>query len=291
MRVFVAVAEAQSLSGAGRRLGMSAPVVTRVIASLEEALGVTLLHRTTRLVRLTEAGQQYLADCVGILSAVEAAEAAASSSLQSPRGQLSLTAPVLFGRMFVAPVLLEFLSLYPEVSVRTLLLDRVIDLVEEGVDVAVRIAHLPDSSLRAVRVGAVRRVVCASPGYLEEHGTPTHPRELGQHETVLFTSSVGVREWSFSKDGQTETMRPRARLLVNSAELAIQAALAGHGLTRVLSYQVSQHLTSGALRVVLSDFEDPPVPIQVVHYEGRRVTARVKAFVDLAVERLRAAML
>jgi DNA-binding transcriptional LysR family regulator len=285
MRVFVAVAEAQGFASAARRLGMSPPAVTRAVGALEERIGTRLLHRTTRVVRLTEAGSQFLADCRRILGELEDAEASAAGSHADPRGLLAVTAPVMFGRMFVAPLVLDFLARHPRVTARTLFLDRVADLIDEGLDVAVRIAHLPDSSLRAVRVGSVRRVVCASPDYLAARGTPRSPADLTQLDAIAFSLGASPEDWSFASG---ETVSPPARLTVNSNDVAIAAAVAGRGVTRVLSYQVAPELRAGRLEIVLADFEPPPIPISVVYAEGRRAAAKVRAFVDFAVERLRA---
>ena len=187
MRVFVAVAEERGFAPAARRLSMSPPAVTRAIAALEHRVGARLLQRTTRVVRLTEAGARYFADCKRILEDVETAENAAAENQTQPRGELVVTAPLVFGRMFVAPAVLEFLARHPLVSARTLLVDHVLDLVEGGIDVAVRIAHLPDSSLTAIKVGTVRRVVCASPDYLAAHGTPQKPADLASLATIVFS--------------------------------------------------------------------------------------------------------
>ena len=285
MRVFVAVAEEQGFAPAARRLAMSAPAVTRAVAALEERIGTRLLHRTTRIVRLTEAGGRFLADCKRILGEIEEAEASAAGSHAEPRGQLAVTAPVMFGRMHVAPVVLEFLALHPRVTARMLFLDRVADLIDEGLDVAVRIAHLPDSSLHAVRVGSVRRVVCASPEYLAARGAPRVPADLSQHDAIALSLGAASEEWSFASG---ETFGPPARLVVNSNDVAIAAAIAGQGVTRVLSYQIASELHAGRLQVVLADFEPPAIPVSVVYAEGRRAAAKVRAFVDFAVERLRA---
>lgn len=292
MRVFVAVAEEEGFAPAARRLSMSPPAVTRAISSLEERLGALLLHRTTRTVRLTEAGVRFLSDCKRILGELDEAEAAAAGAHAEPRGQLGVTAPVLFGRMFVAPILLDFLARYPEVTGRALLVDRIVDLLEEGLDVAVRIGNLPDSSMSAIKVGSVRRVVCASPDYLAAHGTPRAPADLADLEVIAFSGSGIPAEWSFAPPGSGAaggiSVSPPARIIVDLAEVAIAAALAGRGLTRVLSYQAAAEVESGRLRLVLEEFEPPPLPIHVLHADGRRAAARVRAFVDFAVERLRA---
>ncbi|WP_433929238.1 LysR family transcriptional regulator [Sorangium cellulosum] len=287
LRVFIAVAEEEGFAPAARRLSMSPPAVTRAIAALEERIGTRLLHRTTRIVRLTEAGARFLTDCKRILGEIEEAEASAAGSHAELRGQIGVTAPVMFGRMFVAPVVFDFLARHPRVSARTLLVDRVVDMLDEGLDVAVRIAHLPDSSMTAIRVGSVRLVVCASPDYLAARGAPETPADLTHLDTIGFSQAAWPAEWSFSSGARVEKVLPPSQLLVNTADVAIAAAVAGRGLARVLSYQVGPELRAGRLRIVLPAFEPPPVPVHVVHPEGPRAAARVRAFVDFLVERLR----
>jgi DNA-binding transcriptional LysR family regulator len=288
MHAFVAVADEEGFAAAARRLAASPPAVTRAVSALEKRIGARLFHRTTRIVRLTEAGERFLADCRRILAEIDEAEASAAESHAEPRGQVAVTAPAMFGRMFVAPIVLEFLARYPRVVARMLLVDRIVDLVEEGVDVAVRIAHLPDSSLSSIRVGSVRRVLCASPDYLAAQGVPRSPADLARFEAIAF-SQTGWREtWAFGSGARRETIGAPTRLIVNTAELAVAAAVAGRGLTRVLSYQIAPELRAGRLEIVLANFEPPPVPIHVVHAEGRQAAARVRHFVDFAVERLRA---
>ncbi len=292
MRVFVAVAEAGGFASAARSLRASPPAVTRAVAALEDRIGARLLHRTTRTVRLTEAGARFLADARRILAELDEAEATAAGAHAEPRGQLAVTAPLLFGKMHVAPVVLDFLARHPAVSARTLFVDRVVDLMDEGIDVAVRIAVLPDSTLSAIRVGHVRRVVCAAPGYLARNGVPAVPRDLERFDCIGFQSGAAPAPWVFpaaSGDG-SETVRPPMRLLVNNADVAVEAAIAGRGITRVLSYQAAEAVRDGRLAVLLADREPPPVPVQLVHLEGRRAAARVRAFVDFATERLRAAL-
>jgi DNA-binding transcriptional LysR family regulator len=288
MRTFLAVAESEGFAVAARRLSMSPAAVTRAVSSLERRIGARLLHRTTRVVRLTEAGQRFLADCRRILTELGEAEASAAGSHAALRGPLSLTAPVLFGQRHVAPTVLDFLKRHPAVTARIFLADRIVDLMEEDVDIAVRLAHLPDSSLTAIRTGAVRNVVCASPDYLTRHGLPRSPADLTRLDLIAFSQDLATPEWSFVDGTGTRTLRPAARLIVNNAEAAIAAAAAGHGLTRVLSYQIAPELRAGRLEIVLAEFEHPPVPVQVVHREGRRPTGRVRALVDFLVERLRA---
>ncbi|WP_343714688.1 LysR family transcriptional regulator [Inquilinus sp.] len=288
MRIFIAVAEAGGFAPAARRLALSPPAVTRAIAAVEERIGARLLHRTTRVVRLTEAGTRFLEDCRRILAEVDEAEAAAAGLHAEPRGPVAVTAPVLFGRLHVAPVLFRVADRYPRLVVRSFFIDRIVHLAEEGYDVAVRIAELPDSGLSAVRVGTVRRIVCAAPAYLAAHGTPRSPADLAEHEAIPFIRGPSTRDWVFHQGGRTETAEPRVRLIVNQADVAVAAAVAGHGLTRVLSYQAAAEIRAGLLQVVLQEFEPPPIPIQVVHQEGRRASARVRALVDMLAEGLRA---
>jgi len=288
MQAFVAVAEEAGFAPAGKRLGMSPPAVTRAVAALEEHLGARLFRRTTRLVRLTEAGTRFLVDCKRILEELAEAEASAAGAHTKPQGRIAVTAPAMFGRMFVAPIAFDFLARHPQTSLRTLLVDRVVDLIEEGFDVAVRIAHLPDSSLTAIRVGSMRHVLCAAPAYLAERGVPKEPDDLLRMEAIEFSFSAPQRQWAFPVSGRSRIVRPPARLFANSAEVAVAAAVAGRGIARLLAYQVEQEVRSGALEILLTDYEPPPIPVHVVHVEGRRAAAGVRAFVDLAVTRLRA---
>ena len=290
MRAFVAVAELQGFAAAARRLGLSPPAVTRAVATIEARLGTRLFHRTTRRVRLTDTGGRYLADARRILGEIEEAETAAAGAQAEPRGPLAVTASQMFGRRFVAPVMLAFLDRYPRVEGRLVLLDRVTDLIEEGLDVAVRIAPLPDSALSAVRLGDVRRVVCASPAYLEARGTPRRPADLAGHDGIAFAPVSVGDPWAFKVGSRRIAAAPRTLLQVNDTEVAIAAAVEGRGVTRVLSYQVARELKSGRLKVVLADYEPPPIPIHLVHLEGRQANARVRAFVDFAAKRLRTAL-
>jgi DNA-binding transcriptional LysR family regulator len=289
MRVFVAVAEARGFAAGARRLGMSAPVVTRAVAALEKRLGTTLLQRTTRIVRLTEAGTRYLADCRRILAEVGAAEDSLRSRDGKPRGALNITASRLFGRMFVAPIVLDFLNEYREISVRTVLDDHIIDLIEAGIDVAIRIGPLPDSSFTATRVGSVRRVFCASPDYLELHATPRRPADLEALDALVFAGASTRSEWTLGSGRAARTVRPRSVLSINDADVIVAAALAGHGVARLLSYQVGNEVAAGKLVRLLTPFEPPPIPVSVVCPAGRHGSAKVRAFFDFAVARLRAA--
>lgn len=287
MTVFLAVAEARSFAAAARRLEMSAPTVTRSVAALEHRLGVLLLVRTTRSLRLTEAGERYAADCRRILDDVEQADDAAAGVMGAPRGALSITAPAFFGELHVMPAVLGYLRVHREVSVRTLLVDRVVNLLDEGVDVAVRIGALPDSTLTAVPVGQVRRVVCAAPAFLQEHGEPKDLDALPRFCTITAAMEGRGTQWRFQQDGQARRLSVDSQLTVTSFQAAVLAACEGWGLTQVVSYQVARHLASGALQVVLRDFELPPMPVHVVYPEGRKSSAKVRSFVDFCVDALR----
>lgn len=287
METFVAVADEEGFAPAARRLGVSPPVVTRSIAALEERLGVRLLERTTRKVRVSEAGARYLGDCRRLLAELADAEAAVSGAHETARGSLGVTASVMFGRMFVSKILVEFLAKHPEVTARALLVDQVVDLIDEGLDVAVRIAKLDDSTLTSVKVGAVRRVTCAAPSYLREHGVPTTPRELAEHRCFVFSGERSAPLWTFEHRGRAQSLRPPAALLTNASEVGIDAAVAGYGITRALSYMLASHVHAGRLQVILQDYEAEPMPIHVIYREGRRAPARVRAFVDFVVPRLR----
>lgn len=287
MTAFVAVAEEASFAAAARKLGRSPPAVTRAVAALEARLGAKLLHRTTRSVATTEAGARFLADCRRLLAELDAAERHAVGLHAAPSGRVLVSASVTFGKLAVAPSLLNLLDKYPDLSVSALFLDRVVNIVEEGVDVAVRIAHLPDSSLQAIHVGRTRRVVCASPGYLDRHGVPATPDELGERATIDFVNLGRSGDWSFQRDGRAETARHAPRFSVNSADAAIAAARAGKGLTRVLAYMIAADLAAGRLALVLEDFAPPPAPVHVLHKEPGMTSAKVRAVVDHLVADLR----
>ena len=286
--VFVAVVDANGFAGAARKLNISPPAVTRAINELESHLGVRLLTRTTRMVRVTESGTRYVEDCRRILAELAEADASASGLHGAPRGQLTVTAPVLFGARFIAPIVTEYLQRYAEVNASCWFLDRVVNMLEEGVDVAVRIAELPDSSMQAVRVGRVRRVICAAPGYLEQHGTPLTPDDLAAHTIVVASPVTPTAEWSLMQAGAMRSLKVHPRLTTTTNDSAVAVAVSGFGLTRLLSYQVADQLRDGRLKIVLSEFEPAPVPVHVVHREGRYASQKARAFLDLAIERLRA---
>jgi len=288
MRAFVAVAEAEGFAPAARRLNISPPAVTRAVASLEEHLGVKLLNRTTRYVRATEAGLRYLDDARRILAEIEAADEAAAGVNAAPRGLLSVTAPVLFGRMFVMPGIVKYLEHYPGTEVNAVFLDRVVNLLEEGLDVGVRIGELPDSSMRALRVGSVRMVLCAAPQYLQKHGLPHQPEDLLDHTAILSTAGSNAFNWRFETASGTRPLRIKPRLTVTTNDAATAAAVEGFGITRLMSYQVAPQLASGELQILLENHEPPPRPVHIVHREGRHASTRVRAFVDLMADMLRA---
>ena len=288
MSVFVAVAEEESFAGGARRLGISPPAVTRAIAILEERLGIKLLTRTTRFVRATDAGLSYLESSRRILAEADEADEAAAGIHAAPRGQLAVTAPVLFGSLFVMPGIVSFLRRYPEMTVSALFLDRVVNLIEEGMDVGVRIGDLPDSTMRAIPVGHVRRVLCAAPEYLKQSDTLKEPHDLVRHTIISATPVSPATEWRFGAGKNAVRVKVLPRLTVTNNDGAIQAALQGFGVTRLMSYQISAHLAAGRLKQVLADYEPPPLPIHVLHREGRQASAKVRRFVDLLVERLRA---
>jgi DNA-binding transcriptional LysR family regulator len=285
MRIFVKVAETASFAEAARLLHMSAPAVTRAVAALEETIGARLFVRTTRSVKLTEAGNRYVGDCRRILMDMVEADAAAAGSYATPSGTLAVTASALFGQMYVLPVVTDYLDAYPSMAARTFFVDRPVNIVEEGIDVAVRIGHLPDSGFSAIKVGAVRRVICGAPAYFEKHGIPATPGDLKDHRIAASTSAWASPEWRFARD-QRVVVHPA--LQCNTNEAAISTAAAGWGLARVVHYQIGPALLEGSLQIVLGDYEEPPLPIHVMHPEGRHAPAKVRSFVDLAVSRLRA---
>lgn len=287
MAVFLSAVEGGSLSAAGRKLDMPLATVSRKLSDLESHLKARLLNRSTRGLTLTDAGRDYLAACKRILEDVDEAERVAAGEFSEPRGELVITAPIVFGRLHVLPVITEFLSAYPAVDVRLVQGDRIVHLLDEHVDLAVRIGPLPDSRLTATRVGGTRRVVCASPAYLAAHGTPATPNELGGHRCITFEAMSAAETWRFPVDGVEISVPVRSRLMVNTAEAAIDAAVAGAGLTRVLCYQVEAAERDRQLQRVLRGFEPAPAPISLVYGAQRRLPLKLRAFLDFATPRLR----
>lgn len=287
LEVFVAVAEEESFAGGARKTGLSAPSATRGVNALEARLGARLFTRTTRKVRLTEVGQAYLEDARHILTQMQAADDAAKGAATNPVGQLRITCSNEFGRIYVAPILTEFLDTHPDVSADVLMVDRIVNMVEEGFDLAVRLGELPSSGLAAVRVGQVRRIVCGTPEYFDANGVPKTPADLQHHQVVAASPVSPTREWRFGRDLQ-ESVRIKPRLTVSSVATAISVAKRNWGVCRVLSYQVGPDLQAGRLQTVLEEFEPDPLPIHLVHVEGRRAPAKIRAFIELAKDRLRA---
>jgi DNA-binding transcriptional LysR family regulator len=288
MSILLSVVEAGSLSAASRRLGMPLATVSRRVSDLEAHLGTRLLNRSTRRLMLTDAGHSYVAACRRILDDVEEAERAAAGEYRAPKGNLVITAPVVFGRLHVLPTTVEFLEAYPEIDIRLIMADQVIDLIEDHVDLAVRIGALPDSSLVARRVGEIRHVLCGSPSYLAERGMPRSPEDLASHDCVTFEGLASGGRWMFVKDKSQIPVPIRSRLSVNTAEAAVDAAIAGLGLTRVLSYQVADAVIAGKLVLALEAFEPPPWPVSVVHHGQRLLALKVRTFLDFATPRLKA---
>lgn len=288
IRVFVAVVDTNGFAGAARKLNMSPPAVTRAINELEANLGVRLLTRTTRVVLVTESGVRYAQDCRRILSELTEADESVMGLHGSPRGQLTITAPVLFGAKFVTPVVTEYLRRYPQVNASCWFLDRVVNMMDEGIDLAVRIGDLPDSSMQAIRVGHVRKVICAAPSYLAQHGQPNTPQDLTSHCIVSASAVTPSPEWRLVENGESCIVKLRPRLSVTSNDAAVNAAIDGFGIVRMMSYQVADHVRDGQLKILLSEFEQPELPVHLVHREGRHASQKARVFLDLAIERLRA---
>lgn len=290
MEIFVRIAEAGSLTAAAGVLDISLTSVVRSLATLEGALGTRLLNRTTRRIALTDEGLEYFERCRRVLAEVEEAESALSARQAKPVGKLAITAPVMFGRLHVGPVVADFLIAYPAVHAELMLFDRVVDLLEEGMDAAIRIGHLRDSSLVAVPLGTTRRVICASPDYLLRAGTPDRPADLARHRCLRFLGVASGSEWEFS-DGGAERITTRVPikgiLTTNQIDIALDACVKGLGCGAFLDYQVRGALAAGSLQRVLQDFEPAPIPVHVVYPHSRLLSSRVRSFVDWAVPRLR----
>jgi DNA-binding transcriptional LysR family regulator len=279
MQVFVQIVEAGSLTGAAAVLGMSGPAVVRSLAALERAIGVRLLQRTTRRSSLSDEGRDYYERCKRVLAAVDEADTSMSARRSEPHGRLRITAPATYGRMYVAPIVNAFIAKYPAVEVDLLLLDRVVDLIEEGLDAAVRIGELPDSTLVARALGETRRVVCAAPAYLRRAGIPKTPAELQAHRCIVFSGLAAANEWAFGAKRQRVAVRPVLR--TNQVDAALDACIRGLGCGQFLSYQVEAALREGRLKRLLKEYEPPPLPIHIV-YPHARPSSNVRAFIDLA---------
>jgi DNA-binding transcriptional LysR family regulator len=285
MQAFVAVADLKGFAPAARKLGLAPSGVTRLIAALEQRLGARLLQRTTRSVTLTDVGARYLERVRAILADVEEAEGSAQDERARPSGRLVVSAPIGFGRLHVSPVMSAYLKRNPQVSGELRLSDRIINLVEDGVDLAVRIGHLPDSSLVARHVGEMRRIVVASKGYLKARGEPKTPEAIASHQTIQFGATAASPDWRFVESGREIRVACTPRFATNSADAAIQYAEQGGGLTRVLAYQAAEAIKARRLQIVLAKFEQPALPIHIVYPTSRLLSAKVRAFIDLVVER------
>lgn len=289
MKVFVSTVEEGSLAGAARRLRRSPAAVSRAIAFLEAHVGAELLHRTTRSLKLSETGERYAAACRRVLSELEEADLLAGGEKAAPRGTLTITAPVITGEDVLRPVLDAFMDDYPAVAVRLLLLDRPVNLIDEGIDVALRIAHLPDSSFAATKLGEVRRVIAASPRYLAQHPVIDEPADLAKHRIIAMTH-FGMDSWSFPpRRGSSvpRTVQFAPRLVVNTVRAAVASAAEGHGVTRLFSYHIADEIHEGRLQILLADDEHPPLPVHLLAPQGRFSVPKVRAFVDFAVPRLK----
>ena len=288
MSILMAAVEAGSLSAAARRLGIPLATVSRKVSELESYLNRRLLTRSARKLTLTDAGRSYVAACKRILEEVGEAERAASGEYSAPKGALIITAPIVFGRLHVLPITVEFLKAFPQIDVRLVLTDRVVNLIEEHVDLAVRIGVLPDSSLVASRVGSVRPVVCGNRAYFAERGMPVRPNDLSVHDCITFEGLTSPAAWTFRIGKSDVSVTIRSRLTVTSAEAAVDAAIAGAGVTRVLSYQVANAVRSGVLAVALEKFEPEPWPVSLVYPGQGPLPLKLRAFLDFAAPRLKA---
>lgn len=284
LEVFIAVADTGSLAAAARHLSLSAPTVTRILGEFEADLGALLFHRTTRALTLTEPGQNFLANARQIVGAYQEASDAVRGAHRAPTGLLRITAPNLFGQYYLLPIMMDFMDLYPDIRVEAIFLDRIVNIVEEGIDLALRIGHLADSSLIAVRVGAVRRMICATRAYLAKNGRPERPEDLTRHQIIAATPMGMSQEWQF-QNGPSVKLTPR--LSVSSIPAGIAAAKSDWGVTQVLSYQVGPEMRTGQLISLLEEYLPDPIPIHLVHAEGRGTSAKVRSFVDFARDRLR----
>jgi DNA-binding transcriptional LysR family regulator len=285
LSAFVAVADLKGFAAAARKLGLSASAVTRVVAALEDRIGLRLLQRTTRSVSLTDAGARYLERARRILADLEEADGSAQAERSTPTGRLVVSAPLAFGRLHVAPLMCAFLQRYPDIVGELQLSDRTVNLVEDGIDLAVRIGHLPDSTLIMRHLGETRRIVIASPDYLERNGEPRNPGELAGHRIIHFAGlGGGASDWRFSRDGREQRIAIAPHYLTNSADAGVWHAARDGGLAMVLAYQAADELRDGRLKIVLREFEPPPLPIQAVYPAARLLSAKVRAFVDIAAE-------
>jgi DNA-binding transcriptional LysR family regulator len=291
MSLLIAVVDAGSFSGASRQLGIPLPTVSRKICELEAHLNTRVLQRSTRQLSLTGAGHSYVEACRRILEEIKEAERAVSGEYASPKGELVISAPVIFGYRYVLPVITQFLNTYSEIDVRVILNDRAVHLLDDHVDIAIRIGDLPDSSFIAARVGEIRNVVCASPEYYGQFGMPSAPCDLAEHQCITFDGLSPSNEWTFLSERSQYGVPIKSRLVVNTAEAAIEAATAGLGITRVLSYQIADAVRSGKLVIALEKFEPGPWPVSMVHVRQGMLALKIRAFLDFAKPRLLSTLL
>ncbi|WP_420405219.1 LysR family transcriptional regulator [Nisaea sp.] len=284
MKVFCSVVENDSLAGASRTLNVSPSVVSKQLSGLEDRLGVRLLNRTTRRVSLTEVGSAYYERCKRILADVDEAEIAVSQAHSAPRGLLKVTAPTTFAHRHVAPHLPEFLDRYPEVEVQLLVNDRVVDLVDEGIDLAIRIAQLKDSSLIARKLAVNHRMIVASPDYVTKWGKPETPDQLSDHSLITYAPGNPINDWHFMVDNQQKILRARGTLAMNNGDSVLQTVLAGGGLAMLAAFMAGEHVKTGKLVTLLDEYVREDVPIYAVYPSGRHLSPKVRAFVDFLVE-------
>jgi len=287
MEILVAVSDGGSLSAASRKLKIPLASVSRKVSELESHLKVKLLTRTTRALEFTDDGRSYVVLCRRILDEVQEAERTVTGEYTTPKGQLTITAPIVFGRLHVVPLLADFLKSYPGVDVMLMLTDRGVDLLDEKVDLAIRIGELPSSSLIASRVGEIRQLTCGSPEYFKNRKRPKNPQELKSHDCVNISALGSSKSWVFYSGKSKFNVSIRTRLEVTTAEAGIEAAALGVGITRALSYQVASYQKKKQLEIILEDFEPAPWPVHLVHSAGRIVPLKLRAFLDFAAPRLK----
>lgn len=287
MEVFVAIVDRGSFTGASEKLGMSAPTVSRALNSLETRVGAQLIARTTRSIRPTDAGMFYLEACRRVLDTIADAESNIAAEQSKPAGTLTVSAPVLFGQRFIAPLINAYANIYPDVSVNVVYVDRTTRLIEEGVDIAIRIGHLGDSSVFAVPLGSVSRRTYAAPAYLDALGEPVHPRQLSDHHCVSFTGVTHPFEWLFYENGLRLSVRVRPRMIVDLAPAAVMAAVDRVGITQLLSYQAAPEVLSGSLQRILATFEPESIPVNLLHVERKGTSMKIRSFVEFVTETLR----
>ena len=288
MSIIVAVSETGSFSAASRRLKKPVATISRMVAVLEARLQAQLFQRSSRQMTLTDAGRFYIEACKRIIAQVDDAEREVSGEYRVPKGDLAITSPWGLGHMHLMPIAIEFMSAYPEIALRLVLTDRIVDTVEENIDISIRIGNLADSNLIATKVGSVRFVLCASPGYLAEHGHPSDPADLASHDCIGIDGMAPQRGWKFVKEGREIVAPIRSRLTVSDSEAAVDAAVAGAGITQVMSYKMEAARRAGQLVLMLEEYEQEPWPVHVVYAERKPVPLKLRAFLNWMTPRLKA---